>query len=37
LVVENGSRSAKRRQALLESNLPRNSRLELIEADDYWE
>ena len=27
----------KRRLALLESNLPRNSRLELIEADEGWE
>jgi hypothetical protein len=24
-------------QALLESNLPRNSRLELIDADEHWE
>jgi uncharacterized protein YuzE len=30
----NRSQPAKRRQALLESNLPRNSRLELIEADE---
>ena len=37
LVLENRSRPAKRRQALLESNLPRNSRLELIEADEHWE
>jgi hypothetical protein len=36
-VLENRSRPAKRRQALLESNLPRNSRLELIEADGHWE
>ena len=36
-VLENRSWSAKRRQALLESNLPRNSRLELIEADGHWE
>ena len=36
-VLENRTRSAKRRQALLESNLPRNSRLELIEADEHWE
>jgi hypothetical protein len=35
--VENRSWSAKRRQALLESNLPRNSRLELIETDERWE
>jgi hypothetical protein len=35
--LENRSRSAKQRQALLESNLPRNSRLELIEADEDWE
>jgi hypothetical protein len=37
LVLENRSRPAKRRQALLESNLPRNSRLELIDADEHWE
>jgi len=37
LVLQNRSRPAKRRQALLESNLPRNSRLELIEADEHWE
>jgi hypothetical protein len=36
-VLQNRSRPAKRRQALLESNLPRNSRLELIEADEHWE
>ena len=36
-VLENRSRPAKWRQALLESNLPRNSRLELIEADERWE
>ena len=36
-VLENRSRPAKRRQALLESNLRRNSRLELIEADGHWE
>jgi hypothetical protein len=37
LISENRSQPAKRRQALLESNLPRNSRLELIEADEHWE
>jgi hypothetical protein len=35
--LENRSRPAKWKQALLESNLPRNSRLELIEADEHWE
>jgi hypothetical protein len=37
LISENRSQSAKRRQALLESNLPRNSRLELIASDGHWE
>jgi hypothetical protein len=35
--LENRSRPAKRRQALLESNLPRKSRPELIDADEHWE
>ena len=36
-VVENRFQSAKRRQALLESNLPRNSDWKLIAADEHWE
>jgi hypothetical protein len=35
--MKNRSQSAKQRQALLESTLPRNSRLELIDADERWE
>jgi hypothetical protein len=36
-MIENRSWPVKRRPALLESNLPRNSRLELIESDERWE